>query len=280
MEDEKVVAKTGWFGWLFGACSGSSAAISGVYSKLTTREPKEREACSLSIDETIKTNNVLMKKFDMERQAWIEGAKKLRNMAVEQARRAKDVKLNEADRAAASGNARLFTKRYKKAMIKANALQKQFENLESANETLESGQSNEQYLRAMQANTVVMRKTANDSGLTADAVGEIMDDFAEQLGEAQTLTREVSRSIVDTPDEMDFDDVDAAQLLDEWLKADEVQEAEDIAKALDRVPNVGGGIPSANPTPNPPQQQVSGIGTGPRRIRRGSPARVAIESGN
>lgn len=275
MDDETNPSK-GWFSWLFGACHGGGAMISGAYTKLSTRALSEPVTPALRRSETIELNNALMRKFDIERQAWIEGAKRIRETALEQAKRAKDPKLNDADRTAAAGNARLFTKRYQKAMGKASMLQKQFENLEAANETLESGEANEQYLRAMQANTVLMKQEAEKTGLTPEAVGEIMDEFTEKLGEAQTLTREISRSIVDTPDEMDFDDQDAKDLLAEWLAE---EEAEAVAIALDNTPKApaGGNIPSTEPARN--TAHMSGIGSGPRRIpREHSRDRVALEA--
>jgi hypothetical protein len=150
-------------------------------------------------------------------------------------------------------------------MGKASTLQKQFENLERANGAFDTGETNEQYLRAMQANTAMLRQEVKNTGLTPEAVGEIMDEFTDQLVEVQTLTREISRSIVDTPDEMDFDDQDAKDLLAKWL---DEENAEAVAIALDNTPKApaGGNIPSTEPACNP--AHMSGIGTGPRRIPR------------
>ena len=185
-----------------------------------------------------------MLNIDQERQLNIQAAGEIKASFIAQLARSRDVNLDAASRATAVSNANHFAKRYNAVMTKVANLTKQFANLEDANNALESNRGNKEYVRAMQANALALRQASAQSGINVESVGETMDAFHDQLAEAQTVNRELSRSIVDTPDSIEFDDQDAKNLLAEWLGEIDIEQT-DIANAP-RVPTST--IPSSQPT--------------------------------
>lgn len=236
--DSSSSAPLGWLGWLFGSCTAGGSAL---YSLLPTSLPERK---TMSIDDTIRANNAYMVNIDQDRQLNIQVAADIKASSLAQLARSKDLKIDSASRAAAAENANQFARRYNAVMTKVANLKTQFANLEDANRALESNRGNEEYIHAMQTNASVLRKASAQSGINVESVGETMDAFHDQLSEIQTVNREMSRSIVNTPDSIEFDDQDAKNLLSEWLGELDVEEI-DIANAP-RVPIDT--IPSSQPT--------------------------------
>ena len=268
---EESSSKSGWFGWLFQNCYAGGAAI---YARLPSRDPalKDPVASAMSADEIVTANQQLIAKFDAERQNWIVAANEVKRIAIGHRDRSRNTQISSAEREAAKGNAITFAKRHKRAEAMIEDLRKKIENLESANNTLQTSRDNEQYVRAMQANTLALRKQVRDTGMDAESVGEVMDEFAETVGEMQVLNREISRPMMgSTPEEADFDEQDAQDLLDQWLLEESSSEAavgtrttpSTSRAAVDTTTMPSASpradtttMPSASPTPQPSSRRI------------------------